>query len=127
MEFILHLTMTRHTHGSAFFPFIFINKKILGRKKLYQRVLNHERIHLAQQKELLVLPFMLWYGLEYLFHYLKLLHKYKAYRKIRFEKECFDNESNMKYLNHRVPYNYILKSTTKKVRPKKSSRLIQTM
>jgi hypothetical protein len=114
MEFVLHVSMNKHTLGLAFFPFILINKRVVKHEKLYQRVLNHERIHLAQQKELLLVFFVIWYYAEYMYHYIRTLHTHKAYKKIRFEKECFDNEADNKYLNHRVPYSYIKREHYKK-------------
>jgi len=61
---------------------------------------NHERIHLQQQKELLLLAFLLWYGLEY---FIKLLHyrnRREAYLNISFEREAYQNEKNLNYLSN---------------------------
>jgi hypothetical protein len=65
------------------------------------RLLNHERIHLRQQLELGVLPFYLWYLIEYVYWYIRLGDHYTAYRAIRFEREAFDNDDNLTYLNKR--------------------------
>ena len=47
--------------GMALFPFILVR-----RPNPSLTLLNHERIHLRQQAELGVLPFYVWYVLEYL-------------------------------------------------------------
>jgi hypothetical protein len=65
------------------------------------RLLNHERIHLRQQLELGILPFYLWYFIEYAYWYIRLGDHYTAYRAIRFEREAFDNDDNLTYLNKR--------------------------
>ncbi len=65
------------------------------------RLLNHERIHLRQQLELGILPFYLWYLIEYVYWYIRLGDQYRAYRAICFEREAFDNDDNLRYLNKR--------------------------
>jgi len=68
---------------------------------------NHERIHAAQQKELLYLPFFVWYGIEWLFFYLKYWDGEKAYHHIRFEKEAYNHQSDLQYLEKRKHYHYV--------------------
>ena len=41
--------------------------------------LNHERIHAAQQKELLYIPFFIWYVLEWLVLLVKYRDRLQAY------------------------------------------------
>lgn len=60
--------------------------------------LNHEKIHIEQQKELLVIPFYLWYFVEWLF---------KGYGGISFEKEAYDNERDISYLKNRGRFSFI--------------------
>ena len=50
--------------GITFYPFVFLADK---NDKLNSRFVNHERIHIRQQLEMLVLPFFIWYGIEFLF------------------------------------------------------------
>ena len=69
--------------------------------------INHERIHTAQMKELLYIFFYLWYIIEWLVLIIKYKDSHKAYRNIRFEKEAYNNEANLQYLQNRVKYNYI--------------------
>ena len=76
-------------------PFIFVRKDV----KFNDIDLNHEKIHLAQQIELLVIPFYIIYLIEWIF---------KGYRQICFEKEAYNNENNLDYLKTRKHYNYDL-------------------
>ncbi len=88
-----------HVGGIALYPVIFIKKGL--DPKRFDVLLNHEKIHLKQQIELLIVPFYLIY----LAHYLVLLIRYKnhnkAYRNIIFEKEAFQNENDFDYLKKR--------------------------
>ena len=50
--------------GFTFFPFVFLKY----RKDTDNEVLlNHEKIHIKQQLEMLVVPFFIWYFIEFLF------------------------------------------------------------
>ncbi len=80
--------------GMAFWPFIFVKSRDYKTNLVF---MNHERIHLRQQLELLVLPFYLWYGIEYLLRLLKYKDRHKAYRNIGFEREAYANEKNLCY------------------------------
>ena len=82
------------------FPFI------ISREKMSEDVLNHECIHIAQQKELLVLFFYLLYGWDYLVGLIKYKDKEKAYFNIRFEKEAYDNMYNEDYLKNRKLFSW---------------------
>ncbi len=84
--------------GLAIFPFVFLKSKHLQSHTI---LINHEKVHLRQQLEMLIVPFYLMYGIEFLVR----LFQYKewdlAYRNISFEREAYDNESNLDYLRHR--------------------------
>lgn len=100
--------------GIVLFCFVFLNKrsKVLNREEL-AILLNHERIHVRQQLELLILPFFIIYVAEWLILLLKYKNKNLAYRNISFEKEAYDSASNLNYLRKRKPYvwlNYWRKS-----------------
>ena len=56
-EFILRMNIA----AIAIFPFIFIHPDT----EITPRLINHERIHLRQQAEMLVIPFYVWYLIEY--------------------------------------------------------------
>lgn len=65
------------------------------------RIINHERIHDAQQRELLYIPFYLLYLLEYLFRLIQYRNHDRAYRNISYEREAYANDSNPDYLKTR--------------------------
>ncbi len=84
--------------GFTFFPFVFLKNK---ESKADLIMLNHERIHLRQQLELLILPFFIWYLVEFLWKYLKYRNRAVAYKAISFEREAYENETNLDYIKQR--------------------------
>ena len=82
----------------TFFPFIILLNKDCGKDIV---LINHEKIHLRQQLELLLVLFYLWYIIEFVIK----LFIYKdwglAYRNISFEREAYDNETNLLYIQKR--------------------------
>ncbi|MCU0324327.1 MAG: hypothetical protein MUF45_03610 [Spirosomaceae bacterium] len=82
--------------GITLYPFVLVRPKNPSR-----RLINHERIHIRQQIELLVLPFYLWYITEWIIYFLKYRDWWKAYHQICFEQEAYDNEDDFEYLNKR--------------------------
>lgn len=74
--------------------------------KLSKRTINHESIHTAQMKELLYIPFYIWYAIEYLFTRFSNSTQNKAYRDISFEEEAYNNEGKPYYLKIRKPYSW---------------------
>lgn len=85
--------------GIALFPLVFINSTLSPERQII--LINHERIHIRQQIELLVLPFYFFYLLSYLYFRIKGFNHQLSYRKIIFEKEAFNNEKNLEYLKNR--------------------------
>lgn len=91
--------------GMAIYPFILL------KHKTYQTdsyLINHEKIHLAQQRELLLLVFYIFYSLEYICR----IFQYRfntdmAYRNISFEREAYQNQFNLNYLNKRKLFSFI--------------------
>lgn len=63
--------------------------------------INHERIHLRQQLELLIVPFFLWYVIEYVIRLLHYRDRYQAYINISFEREAYQQEGNLDYLKNK--------------------------
>lgn len=84
--------------GMTVYPFVFVRERD---DKASLVLLNHERIHLRQQLELLVLPFFVWYGLDYLVKWIRYRDRNLAYRNIVFEREAYANESDLDYLSSR--------------------------
>lgn len=84
--------------GIALYPFIlFRNKETLQN----ECTINHEKIHIRQQAELGVVFFYLWYVIEYGWKWLALRNSFSAYKNISFEREAYENESDLEYLKHR--------------------------
>lgn len=94
-RYVIHLS-SLGPDGMALFPFILVR-----RPNPSPVLLNHERIHLRQQAELGVLPFYVWYVVEYLIRRFQYAGHYAAYRNISFEREAFANEANLNYLKQR--------------------------
>jgi len=80
--------------GLAIFPFIFIPRE---ESKGVPKLINHERIHLRQQMELLFIGFIIWYFIE--------LYR-KGYRGVSFEKEAYQNQDNLDYLKNRKWFSF---------------------
>lgn len=71
-------------------------------------VVNHERIHTAQQRELLWLPFYLLYVLEWLVRLVQYRFRWHdAYRNISFEREAYTHGHDLTYLARRRPYSWL--------------------
>ena len=90
--------------GMAIWPFIVVRNAQLRKDKVF---INHERIHLRQQLELLILPFYIWYILEFTVHWIRYGNRYDAYRSISFEKEAYSNENDLGYLTHRPFWSFL--------------------
>jgi len=90
--------------GMALFPFIFLRSKKLIKYKI---LINHEKIHLRQQLELLVLPFYIIYMIEFCIKLFRHGDWKRAYALISFEKEAYANESNLKFLQKRPFWNFM--------------------
>lgn len=89
--------------GITVYPFIFARGNYLRTHKTF---VNHEKIHLRQQIELLILPFFIWYVLEFSVRLIQFRNRKKAYRNISFEREAYANESNPDYLTNRKFFSF---------------------
>lgn len=84
------------------FGFVFARKEY---KPLYERTLNHERIHTEQMKEMLYIFFYLWYLVEWI---VKLfIYGKKAYNNISFEREAYQYDRYVDYVYCRKRYDWI--------------------
>jgi len=68
---------------------------------LSNEMVNHERIHTAQQREMLFVPFYLFYLVEWL---VRLPMRGNAYRNISFEREAYTHQRDLGYLEKRRLY-----------------------
>lgn len=94
----------------ALFPFLFVRKDVA----ISDELIRHEKTHFKQQIELLIIPFYVWYLVEYLVRLIYWLFKlgvknfstaaHLAYRNISFEQEAYNNEDNPDYLPGRKSY-----------------------
>jgi hypothetical protein len=96
------ITPWLHVNGMALWPFILVKYPQPGKV-----LINHERIHLRQQVELLILPFYIWYAGEYLYRLWQHGNHYLAYLNISFEREAFANEKELDYLAQRSAYSFL--------------------
>jgi hypothetical protein len=103
---IIHFSIFINKAFEAFtiYPFIFIKNK---EDNINKTLINHEKIHLKQQLELLIIFFFIVYFLEFIWYYVRFKSFMKAYRSISFEQEAYQNESNQNYLNSRKPYTFL--------------------
>ena len=115
------------TIAFTFYPFIFVRDKNLSAETM-----NHERIHLAQQLEMMISGvvisallflkiridiywyllfsisfFYLWYYIEYLIRACMLKSFSEAYYRISFEMEAYSNEKNHLYLKTRIVWAFL--------------------
>lgn len=99
-NFFLRLFTGQGIIGITLAPFgIYLKREYLTNK----RVIRHESIHWKQQIEMLIIPFYLWYIIEWFF---RLFMTGNAYRNISFEREAYSNENNEKYLETRKHFSW---------------------
>ena len=96
--------MPKGFKGLTFFPFVILTNREDALDKV---CINHEKIHLRQQLELLVLPFYIWYGIEFMIRLLFLKDRNKAYKRISFEREAYENEKDLDYLKSRSFWKFL--------------------
>lgn len=105
-KFIFNKILKNYT-GITLFPFIILkydkNDKSV---QPYEVVANHERIHLRQQLETLVVFFYPMYLIFYTINRFKGMKHFEAYRNIPFERESYVYEKDLNYLKHRKFWNW---------------------
>jgi hypothetical protein len=100
--FIKYFTLPSTT-AITLWPIIIIGSKL----SLSDQVLiNHERIHLRQQIELAIILFYIIYLSEFLYRYIKLGDRHRAYKSISFEKEAYFRERDLRYLSNRKLFSW---------------------
>lgn len=85
------------------FPFILLRNADFKKDAV---LLNHEKIHLHQQRELLIIFFYIWYVVEYYFLVFKLKNRFLAYKSISFEREAYAMEHDLNYLDSRKAWSF---------------------
>lgn len=79
--------------GISLWPFIIV------RKDAKWNDINHERIHAAQQLELFIIGFYVWYLVEWAIK--------RNYHAISFEREAYRKDMYRPYLKERKHYSFI--------------------
>jgi hypothetical protein len=94
MLIVLESIFPSNFNALAIWPFIILRRKELKNDTI---LLNHEKIHLKQQKELLWLLFFIIYFVEFLAKIVIYKKAKLAYRNISFEREAYLHENNFNY------------------------------
>lgn len=90
--------------GMALYPFILVGEKHYR----YDEILvNHERIHLAQQLEMFIFPFYLLYLFNYFINLIRYQQHHTAYMNMYFEREAYCHEKDLTYLHSRRLWNFL--------------------
>ncbi len=90
--------------GITFYPFVILADKNDGLNPVF---VNHERIHIRQQLEMLIIPFFIWYGIEFVCRWVQYKDRHKGYRNISFEREAYTNEKDLYYLKQRSFWKFL--------------------
>lgn len=90
-------------NGMALFPFILVK---LEKSRFDKVMIRHEIIHLRQQLELLVIPFYVFYLLNYLYNRTIYSDHHEAYMNIVFEREAYANDAFPDYLKRRKLFSW---------------------
>jgi hypothetical protein len=67
-------------------------------------LVNHERIHTAQMLEMVVVPYYIWYVVEWV---VRLFMRGNAYENLSFEREAYSNMYDFDYLKKRRHYAWL--------------------
>lgn len=89
--------LSRHTIGITL-------GVVFAQRRLSKVELQHEYIHVLQQREMLWLPFFLWYVVEWLVRFVQYRSRELAYRNISFEREAYSCQHDAAYPQHRRRY-----------------------
>lgn len=98
---LLNLLTLRNKKVSAMalWPFVIFRHRALLNDQV---LVNHERIHHRQQLELLIVPYYIWYFIEYWTSMFRNGFRHDdAYMSVSFEQEAFDKQSDLTYLSKR--------------------------
>jgi hypothetical protein len=92
--------------GITIFPFIFINKdfKYSG---MLTWLIPHEKIHIRQQLECLIIPFYIIYLTNFLYNLIRYREWRSAYLNLKFEREAYTNHNNSTYYKTRRCFSWL--------------------
>jgi hypothetical protein len=90
--------------GITLFPYIILKEKYRDRA---HDIINHESIHIKQQGEMLIIPFYIFYVLEFVLKLFIYGNLRDSYMNISFEREAYLNETDRDYLENRKSWSWI--------------------
>ena len=102
--FVIKQLLPKQYVGVALWPFIIVKQSHFKEDTF---LMNHERIHLQQQQELLIIPFYVWYLIEWVIRLIQFRNAQREYYNISFEREAFANEMNLAYLEKRSAWSFL--------------------
>lgn len=89
----------RKVCAMALWPFVIFRDREASQN---QGIINHERIHHRQQIELLIIPYYIWYFIEYWTAMFRNgFRHFDAYMSVSFEQEAYAAQDNPDYLRNR--------------------------
>lgn len=109
-KFLDKLSWFMRIGGITLWPYIILREYYVNDPRFINRgkeVVRHESIHIKQQEEMLILPFYVWYGIEWFIKSIRYLSFKKGYEKISFEQEAKKNEKKKTYLKNRKHYSWL--------------------
>ena len=80
---------------------------IADKSRINPFLINHERIHTAQMRETLFVPFYILYFFEWLFRLVQYRNWFEAYKNISFEREAYANGNDLEYLHNRKAFSWL--------------------
>ena len=102
-KYVLSILTGNFASAITIWPFIFIRDQRSASDPI---LVNHEKIHLKQQLEMLLLFFYIVYALDYIRISMNGMNSRVAYFNIRFEKEAYAYEKDLNYLSNRKAYHW---------------------
>ncbi|MBK7360303.1 MAG: hypothetical protein IPI45_00505 [Saprospiraceae bacterium] len=103
-KYILRILTGEFASAITLWPFIFLREQRYAKDPI---LINHEKIHLKQQLETLIVFFYLIYGYEYLRNRFRGMDSRRAYFLIRFEQEAYQFEKDLLYLSKRKMFAWL--------------------
>jgi len=88
-------------YAITLFPFI------ISKEEMDENTLNHEKIHIAQQKELFVVFFYLLYAYYFIESYYFFRDTHTSYMMIPFEREAYEYDNDLEYLAKRKRFKWL--------------------
>ena len=88
---------------------------VRGNSIISDKTLRHEHIHTMQMREMLYVPFYLWYGIEYVIRFFGWSFEKKnpcypndkPYDRMSFEREAYANEHDVNYPKTRKHFSWL--------------------